>query len=707
MTHQELLNELSSAYGIATEYWSNSGEKVYAPAETLMHLLRAMGVDLGDGSDEALGAALRRRHDLHASRPLPPCVVSTAGRPTEFLVHVPDGAPASVEILLEDGSTRRAHQGENWTPPTQVGDITWGEASFYLPEDLPLGWHELLLHSEGPADGARCTLVVTPESIPMDRTRRHGVMAQLYSVRSRTSWGMGDFHDLALLATTLAPKADFLLINPMHAGEPFPPIEDSPYLPTSRRFTNPIYLHIEDIPEYAQLPEELRTEIDRLAEPLRKLNTRPDIIERNPIFDAKLRALWELYAQPFVPERRAAFRTYVEEEGQGLHDFAAWCAERDVQRESQHGQHAVVPDTEEIIDFYMWLQFLCDEQWAAAQQAALDAGMSIGIVADLAVGVHPGGADAHNLAEVLVQEASVGAPPDPYNTRGQDWSQPPLNPLALAEAGYRPWRDLLRTVLRHAGGIRIDHVLGLFRLFWMPRCQPPAYGTYVAYDFQALLGIVALEAQRAGAIVIGEDLGTFEPWVQEVLSQRGLLGTSVLWFESEGPGIPKPAEHYRELCLASVTTHDMPPCAGQLDGSHVELRAALDLLDADEATEDASDCAWQNSILDAARHLSCFDGTPLEDHSFEGAGRTERGTLADQLVGLHRYIARTPALLTCSSLVDLVGDRRTQNQPGTVRSQYPNWCVPLCDEQGTPVLVEDIGEHPLVRRVLDAAQRPS
>ncbi|MCF4006181.1 4-alpha-glucanotransferase [Corynebacterium uropygiale] len=706
MTHHELLNELSSVYGIATEYWSNSGEKVYAPAETLEHLLRAMGVDLGDGSEEALGAALRRHHEEHASRPLPPCVVSAAGQPTEVLVHVPDGAPAHVDILLEDGSTRQAYQGENWTPPTQVGDITWGEASFYLPEDLPLGWHELLLHSEGPADGARCTLVITPQSISVERTRRHGVMAQLYSVRSRTSWGMGDFHDLGTLAASLAPQADFLLINPMHAGEPFPPVEDSPYLPTSRRFTNPIYLHIEDIPEYQQLPEDIRAEIDAIAQRFLPLNSTPEIIERNPIFEAKLQVLRELYAQPFVPERRAAFRTYVDAEGPGLRDFATWCAQQDLEREGLRGQHAVEPDAEVAVDFYMWLQFLCDEQWAAAQQAALDAGMSIGIVADLAVGVHPGGADAHNLAEVLAPDASVGAPPDPYNTRGQDWSQPPLNPLALAEAGYRPWRDLLRTVLRHAGGIRIDHVLGLFRLFWMPRCQPPATGTYVSYDFQALLGIVALEAERAGAIVIGEDLGTFEPWVQDVLSQRGLLGTSVLWFESEGENTPKPNEHYRELCLASVTTHDMPPCAGQLDGSHVRLRAELDLLDADEATEDASDCAWQNRILDEAQRSGCFHDTPLEGHAFEGSGRTERGDLADQLVGLHRFIARTPALLTCTSIVDLVGDRRTQNQPGTVREQYPNWCIPLCDEAGTPVLIEDLTEHPLAQRILEAAQRP-
>ncbi|MBZ8178419.1 4-alpha-glucanotransferase [Corynebacterium poyangense] len=704
MTHQELLQELSSAYGIATEYWSNTGDKVHAPAETLGLLLQAMGVNVGDLSEPALRQALQDQRNHQASRPLPPCVVSIEGHTPEIIVHVPDGAPAEVEIRLEDGSTRHAHQGENWNPPVQVGDITWGEASFYLPDDLPLGWHELILHSEAPADGARCSLIITPESLEVSKERRTGVMAQLYSTRSRTSWGIGDFHDLGLLAETVADFADFILINPMHAGEPFPPIEDSPYLPTTRRFINPIYLHVEDLPEYQAADDELKAEIQQLAQPLKDTNTSAEVIHRNPIFEIKLQVLRELYAQPRSDDRQRAYAEFCQHEGQGLVDFAHWCAQEELTRLDYSGQHARTPDSSDVADFYMWLQFLCDEQWEAAQQRALAAGMSIGIMADLAVGVHPGGADAHNLADVLAPQASVGAPPDPYNTRGQDWSQPPWNPIRLAEDGYRPWRDLLRSALHHAGGLRIDHILGLFRLFWMPRMQPPARGTYVHYDYEALVGILALEAHRAQAVVVGEDLGTFEPWVQDVLSARGILGTSVLWFESEGDQ-PKPAEHYRQLCLASVTTHDMPPCAGQLNGSHIALRERLGLLDDDAATEDAAECAWQNKILDTAAAAGCFHDTALEGVTFQGQARDDRGSIEDQLIGLHRFISQSPALLTCTSLVDLVGDVRSQNQPGTTREDYPNWCVPLCDGSGTPVLIEELLKLPMVSHVAEAARR--
>ncbi|HMO10464.1 MAG TPA: 4-alpha-glucanotransferase, partial [Actinotalea sp.] len=194
-----------------------------------------------------------------------------------------------------------------------------------------------------------------------------------------------------------------------------------------------------------------------------------------------------------------------------------------------------------------------------------------GVMHDLAVGVHPEGADAWALRDVLAVGVSVGAPPDMYNQQGQDWSQPPWRPDALVRTAYRPFRDLLRTVLRHAGAIRIDHVIGLFRLWWIPQGSGAQEGAYVRYDHEALVGILCLEAQRAGAVVIGEDFGTFEPWVRDYLADRGVLGTSVLWFEYEDGGV-MPPERYRRLALATVTTHDLPPTAGYLGGEHVDLR---------------------------------------------------------------------------------------------------------------------------------------
>ena len=214
------------------------------------------------------------------------------------------------------------------------------------------------------------------------------------------------------------------------------------------------------------------------------------------------------------------------------------------------------------VDFHMWMQWLIDEQMAATQGAARDAGMAIGVMHDLAVGVHPEGSDAWALQDVLAPGVGVGAPPDMYNQMGQDWSQPPWRPDALAEAAFVPYRDMLRTVLGHAGGLRIDHVLGLFRLWWVPQGFPAYAGTFVRFDYDAMLSILMLEAHRAGAIVVGEDLGTVEPWVQEVLAERGILGTSILWFETVEGGVIKDPFDWRRDVLASVTVHDLPPDRG-------------------------------------------------------------------------------------------------------------------------------------------------
>ncbi len=707
MTARGPLNDLAGLYGVSTSFTDYRGTNIEVSDDTLIKVLRALDVDLGEGdpSDETLNAAIGRFHDREFSRPLPPCVVIVQGDEFVFPIHVHDGAPARVFIELDSGERLEASQVENWTPPREVEGIMWGEASFKLPGDLPLGWHELHLESGEKTDS--CGLIVTPERLSTaDRyleSPRTGVMAQIYSVRSNLSWSMGDFNDLGNLAGVLAKDgADFLLINPMHAAEPLPPTEDSPYLPTTRRFINPIYIRVEDVPEFNQLDVDLRDDVAEMADEFRELNFSSEIIERNPIFEAKLQVLHEIFRIRRSPERERAFADYARGEGQGLIDFATWCADREIAQLS--AAHAEEPDRDELTMFYMWLQWLCDEQLAAAQKRAVDSGMSIGIMADLAVGVHPGGADAHNLAHVLAPDISVGAPPDGYNQQGQDWSQPPWNPTLLAEEGYIPWRNLLRTVLRHSGGIRVDHVLGLFRLFVMPRMQSPATGTYLKFDHNALVGILALEAELADAVVIGEDLGTFEPWVQDELANRGIMGTSILWFEySPNQSGPRRQEEYRRLALTSVTTHDLPPTAGYLAGEHIDLRNRLGVLIRSADDEDAEDLQWQAEILDVVADSGALPKP--EAGTFVGKKRTDRGELSELLAGLHRYVAGTPSALTCVSLVDMVGDKRAQNQPGTTRDMYPNWCIPLCDNDGTPVTIETLRDHPLYSIVADASER--
>lgn len=708
MSTRTLLEELAANHGISAGYTAQSGEYVGVSDETLIYTLDALGIAVPDNpTEDDLTTCLYEDYLKRASRPLPPAVVAPQGTEAGFVAHVHDGAAANIHIALENGGTREVYQDPNNQPAADVDGVMWGEASFHIPGDLPLGFHRLELSSPAMEHTYSCPLIITPARLStadkFAHSPAHGVMAQIYSVRSSASWGMGDFADLGALAQLLAREAgaDFLLINPLHAAEPLPPVEDSPYLPTSRRFINPIYLRIEDVPELALLDAELQADVKELAAEFQELNTSPEEIERNSIYAAKLQVLHELFSLEHTPERRAAFLEFTHREGRGLYQFAQWCAQRDI--ETRSGQrHAAPDDVDNLVLFYCWLQFLCDEQLAAAQERALSAGMRIGLVTDLAVGVHPGGADAQNLSEYLAPQASVGAPPDEYTQQGQDWSQPPWHPIRLAESGYQPWRDMLQAVLRNAGGVRVDHILGLFRLFWIPRMQPPTTGTYVAYDFEAMLGILLLEAERAGAVIIGEDLGTMEEWVQEVLAAKGVLGTSVIWFEAEPDGTPTPQDAYRQLALSTVGTHDLPPTLAYLRGEHIALRERLGVLTEPVEQVEAADLAFQAEVLSAVARAGL-----LPQRDFATLARDERGDDTKLMAALHAYIAGTPSLLTCTSLVDLVGDLRAQNQPGTTHDLYPNWCIPLCDVHGTPVLLEDLSASPLFASIAAASRRPA
>jgi 4-alpha-glucanotransferase len=293
--------------------------------------------------------------------------------------------------------------------------------------------------------------------------------------------------------------------------------------------------------------------------------------------------------------------------------------------------------------------------------------------------VHPHGADAWGLGPVLAAGIQVGAPPDHFNQSGQNWSQPPWRPDRLAATGYAAYRDLVRTVLRHAGGLRVDHVIGLFRLWWIPAGRPPSEGVYVRYDHDALVGILALEAHRAGAVLVGEDLGVVEPWARDYLRERGVLGTSVLWFEY-ADGVPLPPDRWRELCLATVTTHDLPPTAAFLAGEHLDLQERLGLLTRPVAEERAAHATEREAWL-----------AVLRDQGWLEADADVTATVQ----ALHRAIVHSPARLLAMSLADAVGDRRTQNQPGTT-DEYPNWRVPLTDASGRRLTTADVMASPSV-----------
>ncbi|HEX6148315.1 4-alpha-glucanotransferase [Nocardioides sp.] len=683
------LAELADRYGVSREYWDWQGHHVQVPVATVQVVLEALGVDAS--TEEAVRAALADVDLGPWRRILPAVTVGRAGHPVEVLGHVPHGEPLSIQVVTEDGTTVDAIQVQHLTGPREIDGRVVGEARFVLPPDLPTGYHRLRARSG--AKTREGLLILAPERIDLPAglpPQVWGLMTQLYSVRSRDSWGVGDLADLAAQARWAAGLgAEFVLVNPLHAAEPVPPIEDSPYLPTSRRFLNPLYLRVTDVPELAGLPPEQRARVEAYA---RDYDDADGLIDRQPAYAAKLAALELIQTAARSPERQRAYEQFLAAQGPELRQFGIWCALAEQVGSADWPEELREPDSPAVavmserladrVEFFCWLQWLCDQQLAAAQAAALDAGMSIGLVTDLAVGVHPAGAEVWTLGPALARGLSVGAPPDAFNQRGQDWSQPPWRPDVLAELGFAPYRAVLRAALRHAGGVRIDHVMGLFRLWCIPEGAAPAEGAYLRYDHEAMVSILLLEAERAGAFVVGEDLGVVEPFVRDYLASRGVLGTSILWFEADG-GAPRPPESWRELCLATVTTHDLPPTAGYLAGEHVRLRDSLGLLTRSVQDE-----------LAVAVH---------EQQAFRTLLR-ERGLVSDDadeeeiVAGLHVLLTRAPSRLLGVSIADLVGDRRTQNQPGTHR-EYPNWRVPLSGPDGTPLLLEDVVANDRARRL--------
>ncbi|BBH64640.1 4-alpha-glucanotransferase [Actinoplanes sp. OR16] len=607
---------LAEAYGVATWYEDWRRKRTEVSEESVIGVLGLLGVDRSSAA----------RPTADPDR-LPGTIVLRAGEP------VPDG-----EITLEDGTA-------------------------FAGTDLPLGWHRLRRGDR------EATLVVVPVQLP-EPPETWGWMVQLYTLHSADSWGMGDLGDLRTFVAG-ASGAGLVLLNPLHAITPTHPVPASPYSPSSRRFANPLYLRISDVGAYRRADDALRARVDALKpEP-----PADGLIDYDAVWTAKLAALELLW--PLAGEVDL-------DRDPGLTDFARFCALAE-----EHGPDwrkwpeqlrrpdapAVLAYSSDRIAFHAWVQHLVEEQLIAAREAA--SGMPVGIVHDLAVGIDPGGADGWLLQDVLAPGVRAGAPPDAFNQLGQDWGLAAWRPDRLVETGYAAYRDMLRRIFRHAGGLRVDHVAGLWRLWWVPPGLGAAEGTYVHYDPEAMLGILALEAHRAGAVVIGEDLGTVLPEVTEGLERTNMLGSAVLWFTRDDDGDYLPAAGYPRNALASISTHDLPTAAGFLAGEQVTVRAELGQLAGPVEQERAN---WRK---DRAELLALLRAEGLLD---EGA------TAEQTVLAMHRFLARTPCRFVTASLHDVLLESRQPNLPGTF-DEYPNWRIPL-----TPDLAEVI-RHPLFREV--------
>jgi 4-alpha-glucanotransferase len=624
------LSALAAAHGVATWYEDTERRRIDVADDVVVAVLAQLGVDAGTPASVAaeLSDALAR----HGRTTVPDPLVLRAGETPAI------GAPG--ELRLEDGSTRAVRHE--------------------LPADLPLGWHTLVV-GELPT-----SVVVTPRTLP-PVPPAWGWMVQLYALHSAGSWGMGDLGDLRTLVEGSAKLgAGAVLVNPVQAITPATPVQRSPYSPSSRRFANPLYLRITDTEAYRRATPDVREEVDALAPP-----AGAELIDYDGVWTAKLAALELLWRRslplpppPDDPELRdfATFCTLAEQHG------ADWRKWPDGLR---HPRSAAVDEARRDnprIAFHSWLQQQCAEQLGGVRAAAR--GMAIGVVHDLPVGVDPAGADAWALQDVLASEVTVGAPPDAFSQQGQDWNLPPWRPDRLAATGYQPFRDVIRGVLRHADGIRVDHIAGLLRLWWIPPGRPASEGTYVYYDADAMLGILALEAHLAGAMVVGEDLGTVPDEVTDAMHERGVLSSSVLYFERDydAPNQPLLApKDWAVDAMASISTHDLPTTAGFLRGENVRVRAELGLVD-DVEDEYARVAEAKIEMLVALSEHDLLPPDPSE---------------ADLVVALHQLLATAASRLLLTSPQDALGEPRQPNLPGTV-DEYPNWRIPL------PVSVDEL-----------------
>jgi 4-alpha-glucanotransferase len=546
------------------------------------------------------------------------------------------------ELRLEDGAARRAAGA--------------------LPDDLPIGYHEL-----HPLDGGPVTrLIVTPGRCHLpDDLRAWLLSVQLPSCRSDASWGIGDLADLRAFGTWAAGRgAGMVAVSPLHAPLPVGRIDPSPYFPSSRRWSNPLALRVEDVAGAAG-----DATIGELAARAHRLNDAA-LVDRDQVWDLKWRALEALWERT-GPDLR--FERWRDEMGEELETYARFCALaehhgggwHDWPAGQQHPDGAdVAPFVAEHADrvaFWAWVQFLVDEQLRRADEP-------LPLLIDLAIGVDPDGADAWALQDMLARGVRVGAPPDEFNRSGQDWGLPPFAPHALRAAGYAPLAALWRAAMGHGGGLRIDHVMGLFRLFWIPPGGGPADGTYVRYRGDELLGVLAIESTRSGAVVVGEDLGTVEPEVRAALSDAGVLSYRLAWFEDDPP------EHYPTQALAAVTTHDLPTIAGVWSGEDAADQRAAGI-DADEAA--------------------------LERLKGKLMGLTGWGpdaSVEDVIVATYGRLASAPSALVAATLEDALALRHRPNLPGTT-DERPNWSTAL------PVPLAEVFTDPLVSRVVGALHR--
>ena len=691
-----LIEKLAKLRGIADSYHDYRGELKHFSLETKAGILSAMGCAVDDENE--LAASLEQLQAFRWRKFLP-AVATARGTRISFDINVTArdfGGSIVWRVHLENGSradgvTSSADCPEVWRG--EVGGSWITRRRFELKLDLPPGYHEFDAKLSGGV-AERCSLIISPPAcyepaaIVLGR-RLWGVAVQLYTLRSRSNWGMGDFLDLQMLIRWMAScGAGFIGLNPLHALAPAEPERSSPYSASSRHFLNVLYIAIPLIPEL----ELCATARLRLAEPevasrLARLRAQEHVDYRG-VADLKFEILALLY-QDFrdkhlatVSERARSFLRFVAERGAPLQLHArfdaldrylrttAGCASgwlswpqeyRDVNGIA--AAHFALAHPAEV-EFYTYLQWLAHEQLTSAQALTRELGMPIGLYGDYAVGANPSGSETWTDRASYSLGAEIGAPPDPLALRGQGWGIPPQDPAAMQGQRLRGFMKLIRDNMRYYGALRLDHVMSLCRLWWVPGGCSPSDGAYVQYPLDDLLTVLSLESARSSCLVVGEDLGVVPEEMRRAMPEFGLYHYKVLLFEKMDGRFRRPDE-FTKRALATATTHDMPTLRSYWEGRDIELRRSLNLYPS---------AAIENDVLRERGHDREMLLSALREQALNPVhpSSPSQPFTPDLAHALHLYLARSSTTLVALQIEDLLGMIDPVNVPGTYH-EYPNW----------------------------------
>ncbi|WIG70517.1 4-alpha-glucanotransferase [Photobacterium damselae] len=724
MLENSVLKHVAHMAGITDKYISAWGDEATVEDETLSRLLAALGYDVRN--DEALLESARKKNRTEV---LAPVKVIRAGEPMQVELHL--GASARVSDFSWRLETEQGEVFEGWLQSQLVADERdeGQPLVFALPNDLAWGYHKLTVSRKRRKSPYEMTLIVTPtacykQTALLNNKKLWGTSVQLYSVRTQHNWGIGDFGDLKQLVADIAKNGgDFVGLNPIHSLFPANPEGASPYSPSSRRWLNVIYIDVSSVCEFAQsdAAQQLVGSHEfqqRLAES--RQSNWVNYSEVACLKMAALRLLFDTFVTRHLEkntERAKQFLNFVEQGGESLLHQAAFDALHALLKSQDdtmwgwpvfpesyrhfdnQAVQTFIQENQHEVQLYMYLQWLADCQLAEVQELAEEKGMVMGLYRDLAVGVCDSGAETWAQHGELCLDVSVGAPPDILGPLGQNWGLPPLNPEVLVERAYQPYIDLLRANMRHCGALRIDHVLGLLRLWWIPKGESAKAGAYMYYPVEDLLAILALESHRHQCTVIGEDLGTVPDEIVDKLATAGVHSYKVFFFETAEDGGYFSPRHYPDQSMAALCTHDMPTLRGFWHCDDLKMGSELGLYPDQDALNGLFDSRAESKqrILDS-----------LDWHGYlsQNIGRNAAYVPMDSKLseGMQLHLAAGASALLSLQLEDWLEMDKPVNIPGTV-DEYPNWRRKLSTTLDDLFTRQDIID--LTRRLTEARQQAS